>query len=295
MKKIDLAIVHGNCTDGTFSAIAINIYCEENGLPKPDIFYGIYGKDNLPDVRGKNVIMADFSYDRPTIERMHEEAESLVVIDHHKTAEKELAGLDYCIFDMNKSGCVLTWNYLFPEQIPPIVFSYVQDRDIWTWLLHKSKEVSAGLRLFTHKELLTMDTDHIRSLNFVEELMTSGEPIVKYMDQQVNSVVKRALSDPKLFNIGGYEVPCINSTALISEIGNQTCLNSGYDFSAQYLFTDDSMVFSLRSVGDFDVSAVCKVYGSGGHRNSAGMSFKFKDIDMNVFMSTRNLDEALNA
>jgi nanoRNase/pAp phosphatase (c-di-AMP/oligoRNAs hydrolase) len=31
-------------------------------------------------------------------------------------------------------------------------------------------------------------------------------------------------------------------------------------------------IFSLRSVGDFDVSAIAKIYGGGGHKNAAGFT-----------------------
>jgi len=44
-----------------------------------------------------------------------------------------------------------------------------------------------------------------------------------------------------------------------------------YEFGAAYFVRDDGKkVYSLRSVGDFDVSEVAKKYGGGGHRNAAG-------------------------
>ena len=61
----------------------------------------------------RTVFIVDFSYPRTILEEMEESAESLVVIDHHKTAEEDLRGLDYCHFDMTHSGAYLAWEYLF--------------------------------------------------------------------------------------------------------------------------------------------------------------------------------------
>ena len=43
-----------------------------------------------------------------------------------------------CIFDLNKSGCQLTWSYFFDEE-PPWVINYPW----WLWNLPKSRELYA--------------------------------------------------------------------------------------------------------------------------------------------------------
>jgi nanoRNase/pAp phosphatase (c-di-AMP/oligoRNAs hydrolase) len=67
----------------------------------------------ISDVENAAVYMLDISWDRKTILDLRERAKDLLIIDHHATAEKELGGLDFAIFDMNKSGAVLTWEYFF--------------------------------------------------------------------------------------------------------------------------------------------------------------------------------------
>ena len=55
------------------------------------------------------------------------------------------------------------------------------------------------------------------------------------------------------------------------------------DFALNYCLSTkepNKIRFSLQSVGDFDVSAIAKKYGGGGHLNSAG----FKG-DKNVLIS----------
>jgi nanoRNase/pAp phosphatase (c-di-AMP/oligoRNAs hydrolase) len=35
---------------------------------------------------------------------------------------------------------------------------------------------------------------------------------------------------------------------------------------------------SLRSIGDYDVSAIAKTFGGGGHRNAAGLKIPFNNL-----------------
>lgn len=272
---MDLCIYHKNCPDGLAAALAV-------WLQYPDAEYitAQYG-DSPPDVMDQDVIIVDFSYPRDVLEELNRQAKSLVVIDHHKTAQEALAGLDYCIFDMDKSGAVLTWKYLYPNKEMPLLFSYVQDRDLWTWKLPNSKEVSAALR--SYKPFFTEWQQFLSDEN-IGWLVTVGKAILRYQNQQIEMVLSR---EPSLVEIGGYSVPCINSTTLVSEIGNE--LAQGQPFAACYFDTNDGKrVFSLRSTDEgVDVSGIAKQYGGGGHRNAAGFTVERpKILDENLHPTT---------
>jgi uncharacterized protein len=57
-----------------------------------------------------------------------------MVIDHHITAAQELEGLlrnDGIVdgmFDMEKSGCLLTWEWFFKDRQPPPASLAINDR-----------------------------------------------------------------------------------------------------------------------------------------------------------------------
>ena len=70
-----------------------------------------YG-DPVPDVTGRDVLILDFSFKRDVMLDLACKAASILCLDHHRTAEAELAGLLFCKFDMNKSGGRLTYEYL---------------------------------------------------------------------------------------------------------------------------------------------------------------------------------------
>ena len=65
-----------------------------------------YGQDPPNIEAGSEVYIVDFSYPRPILEALNKKMSKLVVLDHHDTARKELEGLDYATFDMDKSGAV---------------------------------------------------------------------------------------------------------------------------------------------------------------------------------------------
>ena len=260
-----LCLYHKNCTDGTGAAWAVRKHLESVGKLQDAKFQTVQYGDAPPNVIDLDVIIVDFSFPRDVLRIMKQQANSLIVIDHHKTAQAELDGLDYCIFDMDKAGCILAWEYFFDNN-PPELFYYLQDRDLWKWELPESREVSAALR--SYKPFFDV-WDEFMTPEGLSKLKAEGAAILRYQQQQINAVLSRP---SETVTIGGYEVPCVNSTHLISEIGNE--LTQGQPFAALYFdTTDGKRVFSLRSTNEgIDVAEIAKQYGGGGHRNAAGFA-----------------------
>src|SRR5665213_864100 len=152
-----LCIYHGNCADGFTAAWAVH---KAMGVGDADYHPGVYGQEP-PDVTGRDVIMVDFSYKRPVLEAMAAKARSILILDHHKTAAEDLSGLGYIpvqyddfvetndpaarvgvIFDMERSGAQVTWDF-FHDAPRPLLVDYVGDRDLWRFAMPKSREVNA--------------------------------------------------------------------------------------------------------------------------------------------------------
>lgn len=264
----NVCLYHGGfCSDGFASAYAVNeylIYSEGDTQCK---FIAMQYGDKIPDVTNKNVYIVDFSFPRDDIIKMHSIAKSLIVIDHHKVAEANLRGLDYCYFDMNRAGCVLTWETLFKGVKPvPTLLLYVQDRDLWKWILPKSAEVSVALRSYP----LDFEIWDNLMQSDISKLQKEGEHILRYSKMQIEDTIKGGFQEMR---IGGHIVPVINTKHFISEIGNRLIVEyPDYPFAATYFDREDGMrVFSLRSTDNhMDVSGIAKQYGGGGHRNASG-------------------------
>lgn len=255
-----ICIYHKNCADGFGAAWVVR-----QAINEEIEFIAAQHGENPPDVTGQNVIIVDFSYSRDALIQMNKDASSLQVIDHHRTAQQNCEGLDFALFDMNYCGAILTWKYFYGNQTVPQLLWYIQDRDLWTWKLPKSREVSAALRSYPFDFDLW---DYFITQDGLSKLMIEGEAILRYQQQQVNIALSQKY---ELIEIGEYKVPCLNSTHLISEIANELC--KGYPFAACYFDTDDKRVFSLRSdENGIDVSQIAKQYGGGGHPRAAGFT-----------------------
>lgn len=256
-----IVIYHDNCADGFAAAWVLHkLYADASFIPAQ------YG-DTPPNVTGEDVVIADFSYPRKTLEAIKNQARSLVVLDHHGMAQTDLRGLDYCHFDMNKSGGRLAWDFFFPNQPVPQIINYTEDRDLWRWKLPKSKEISAYLATLP-KNFIEWDEANtkIETLG-IEAVAELGKIALRVVDQYVATQASRA----RRVVIGGYSVPCINTSFAISEIVSKLAKNE--PFAAGWFQRDDGkFVYSLRSYGNksLDLGVIAHSYGGGGHSTAAG-------------------------
>jgi uncharacterized protein len=219
----------------------------KHGLPPPS------------GLAGKKIVIVDFSYPRPVLEAMAKEAASLLVLDHHVTAEKALAGLPYTYFDQKKSGAVLAWEWAHRQPAPWLLL-HVQDKDLWQWALPGSREINAALSSHPYDFRLWR--------SFTQEaLIAEGRAILRYEHEMVGKLVKELV----LVRFQGQTVPAVQSAILNSQIGER--LSPHYPFVIIWHDRDGRRYFSLRSREDGpDVEAIARQYGGGGHTHAAGFS-----------------------
>lgn len=257
-----ICIYHGNCADGFAAAWVVRKALREE--PFIDFHAGVY-QDPPPDVTGKDVLLVDFSYKRPILEEMIEKAASVVVLDHHKTAKEELHNLRGAItvFDMNRSGARIAWDYFFGDQQPPKLLLHIEDRDLWRFELPRTREVQAAVFSYPYDFAVWDD------LMFcdLEELVQEGKGIERKHFKDIGELVQVVT---RRITIGGYNVPIANLPyTMTSDAGH--LLAQGEPFAGCYWDTPEGRVFSLRSTDKgLDVSEIAKQYGGGGHRNAAG-------------------------
>ena len=277
LTKTILVGYHSNCTDGfTAAAVAYSKFKDT-----ADYVYLQYNKEyNLEIFQDKEVYILDFSFSRTIIEQIYLSAKSLQVIDHHKTAQDALKGLDYCIFDMTKSGALLTYEHFNPGQPIPKFIQLISDYDLWN---HHSPEV-----LWFNKAIRCLDFDlevwsklvlDIENDSYRQQFFTQGKAIDTYTKMQVSSISKLANECHIVVKddiIKGLIVNC--STVFTSEVGNKLAIESN-TFGATYVVTKEGNVLvSLRSVGDYTVNDIAKHFGGGGHNNAAGFTIPLDRI-----------------
>lgn len=287
-----LCIYHGYCDDGFAAA-----WCVRAALgDQVEFFAGQYQRDP-PDVTARDVVLVDFSYKRPVLAAMATSARSILVLDHHKTAQEDLAGFPSAerwpdhlrngftpsnlrvLFDMNRSGAGLAWDYFHPDTSRPLFIDYIEDRDLWKKELPRCDEFTIALRSYP-QDFAIWD----QLVGQPVELMNEGAAIQRYYRLRVEELKRSSylatISLPRTempgLSSGGIVFTCAIANApyfAASEVAGELCDSAGAKFGACYFEVGQGRwAYSLRSRGDFDVSAVAEAFGGGGHKGAAGFT-----------------------
>lgn len=240
------------------------------------------------------IFIVDFSYNAATLHLLEGEFKKVVVIDHHKTSLAELEEWDgEYVHDTTKAGCQLTWDYFFfndeegyYDDDPPDILLYVADRDMWEFRHEHSKEINAYIA--------TLDEDfQVWDDFYTPEAYDCGKAILKFQKMQIErrlrDVVMMSFSDvtrgearPHFESLASDlpAIPFVNASENQSELGEAMCeAYPDAPFSVSYCDRPDGKrSYSLRSRNGFDVSAVAKAFGGGGHPGAAGFTLNAPDI-----------------
>lgn len=262
------------CRDGWCAA-----WLAKKRWPDAELVPASYG-DPVPDVRGRDVLVLDFSWQRDALLAMKAAARSVLVLDHHKTAQAELAGLDFCTFDMERSGAGLALDHFFPQArewaqasleavgsaAPWVAWGrvalYCEDRDLWSWKLPNSREVNAAL------EVYPTTVEAWDALPAIPALATEGAAMLRFKQAEINGLAERAA--PLALPEG--TVLAVNTPLHQSEVGHLLAQRSPSRVALLW-YRDTQGVFrcSLRSADDGpDVSEWARTRGGGGHAKAAG-------------------------
>jgi hypothetical protein len=268
-EQVDLVIYHASCQDGFFAAWAAwkrlgdqakYVHCQYNWSP--------------PEVTGKHVAIVDFSFRGEVLEEVLQDVESLIILDHHKSTKEDLEGHPNAVFDLEKSGAVLSWEFFHPEEPPPLPILFAQDRDLWKWELPNSKAFSAGMKLVPFKfEALEEGFQDLLGL------INKGVAILEYEQKVVEMKAKHGV----LVSFQGHSCWMVNYSGpfLISELGNALCEKDEVGLALIWFYNASKRGIgcSLRSNGEIDVSALAKKLGGGGHPKAAGFFWPSTSIE----------------
>lgn len=272
MSKQVTVFFHGNCPDGMGAAYAAwKVYGDKAdyiGVQPctPPLNY---------DPTGKTIFILDVCFKREVLEEWVSKAKSLLVIDHHKTSMEALKDFQHAIFDMNKSGAGLAWEY-FDLGPKPWLIKHIQDADLWAWDMPKSKPFMAylgtcmaGLKGTPHfplfKEIEDFEYNATTYMNAIEQ----GTIILAELES-----IAQAHADAKApIYFHGHNAHQVECTVwkIISRVG-ELIYESNNTLALIWNISNNTLNVSLRSKKDsgIDVGAIAKTYGGGGHASAAG-------------------------
>lgn len=287
--SVDLVLGHGECFDG-FTSMWIANLVRGPAAEYREVFYS----EPAPDVTGRNVAILDFSYDRITLERMAEQAKSLIVIDHHETNERALKAtppsllgvtpleevhlhdFPHAIFDMQRSGARMTFDWFLPHLPAELVSRadlltrYVQDRDLWRWALPHSREVTGAMMtlVYDFEAWTSFSTKLEREF---ESVVLRGAAANDLLTRQSEKIAQYA----KLGEIDGHPAWLVNCPYThASDVGNLLAARTdGPGLAAvwRHLHVKERLVVSLRSsvASGVNVARIAEARGGGGHARAA--------------------------
>lgn len=168
MKNRPLVIYHDNCADGFGAAFVAWLTLGDTADYMPASYTD---EVNAPDwidlVDGRDVFVLDFSYPKAVMELTLLYANSLVWLDHHKSAFELWCGkydrgmkamqFEYTAngqarpiachieLDDTRSGALIAWNYFHPQATVPPLISHVDDYDRWQFKISGTKEINAAV------------------------------------------------------------------------------------------------------------------------------------------------------
>ena len=281
--KNTIVYYHADCTDGYGAAFAAWVKFGDSAEYVP-CYYGdeIHPEDWIERISGRDVHIVDFSFPRPVMELTFEHAQHVTWLDHHKTAFEmwcpvernyfvSMSERHVIILDNNQSGALIAWGRYNPSCDTPFIIKCIDDRDRWQFCIEQSRALHAGLqaaRPWTFDQWLGFT--HLVHNGGASGLVSNGRVLLANNERQVRDMLKQTRSCEITVDGESYPGLALNAPLHMSEIGNELAQESGSYGLVWYMGENGKAKCSLRSIGDYDVSAIAKKFGGGGHRNAAG-------------------------
>ena len=202
-----------------------------------------------------------------------------------------------------KSGAMLAWEYFHPGTEVPMFIHHIDDYDRWQFKMEGTKAFNKALWSYAPWSFTQwQDFFGLGGLATPLRFYGEGEAILRAHEQNVQSVVKDGARKcsivPAVINLSdSYKAPWVwwydeefgdtcgvNGLSancpphLTSDVGHELANQSGTFGLLWFIDKDNRCKCSLRSNGEYDVSAIAKAFGGGGHKNAAGFTTTIQTI-----------------
>jgi uncharacterized protein len=261
-------LYHAHCPDGFGAAFAAwkkfgeraSYIPVEHNRPYPE------GLD------GKEVFICDFSYPHGLLLEIEKRARRLVVLDHHIGAREWVEQVAEHIFDNDRSGAGITWDYLHPHEKRPTLISYIEDGDLDRNSLPDSQALLAFIynepRTFEAWDTLCDDLEHEEKR---ARMTTSGTLYTEHFTRLVEKIVASA----KKVSFEGFECFLASAPEMFASDVGYALVDDEHPIALIARVEADRLVVSIRSNGTVDVASLAKKYDGGGHPTRAGFRIPY--------------------
>jgi len=271
---------HGQCPDGAAAAWILDQALRDHG--EVPICVPIHPGTDGPELdlaEGADVWMVDVCLPGPALDRMHERARSLRVLDHHATSEKWAEGRPFVHVDTERCGALLAWRHFYGNAEPPPLVAHINDIDLHLYEIEYSRQLEMILRRSAHPSL--MRALNARFNHDGDQVLADGEELLEGHDRRV----ERCVAQARRCVIGPWAIVAAELGAGDVFTGNDVAnaLAKAHDAIgvAWRSREDGSFTYSLRSVpGEGPgVAELAEGFGGGGHLHAAGMRTDHQVLD----------------
>lgn len=293
-----LCIYHANCMDGFASAWVV---WRMSAFGEGE-FLALNYDDPIPDLTDRDVCIVDYSFnDVEGFVEAAAKAKSIILLDHHKGADKKYAGIKFpehveLKWDFSKSGVGVAWDYFMPRWPLPNLLQYVQQRDLWHIDIQGVKEVHAYLKALGFMSPTGDILEKFRYFStevegaqltpqWEKDMIDRGAAVLLAENTLLHSILQRTKTMAEFVEYGPVDgssdwqalhhhiVPVAEVPyELASEAGN--ILAEGHPFSITYetQWALGKRKFSIRSHPEtgINVMPIAQKMGGSGHEHAAG-------------------------
>lgn len=297
--KFNYVIYHRKCLDG-FTGLFL-LY-KTKLIDRNATIYADVPSSNVvpPNIKNKNVIIIDVAYKYEIVHEIVSQAESVLFIDHHETIHDDVQKIKNnktigskleIVYDINKSGATLVWDYFYNTP-PPLFVRYIEDNDIGKWKLDYVHEFIIALQVL-YKLDANIDNfknwDKLFLKEQIQKLIIRGRIYLELTNKQVKDNAPRVsieafpsvqfydkyseyFKKPAQYKVAVYcGTPCSSAADLSKKVFEE--YECDFFISWVYLFEKKEYVLTFRSK-TVDVGNIAKIFGGGGHKLAAACSFK---------------------
>lgn len=273
-----------DCTDGFAAAFIFWLHFKNQAEYFPAFYYNRIPLDFFKD---RDVVFIDFSYPADYMDEIFRVANSMRVLDHHKTSMLEIGTRPYAQIELDKCGAQMAWEYLFADQPLPKLFHHIRDNDLGLREDPKTKPFIQRLRsiptVFMEWDIVY---ENLGQLDYYNKFILDGRLLLSAHEHQCRTLAASAFP----IVLGGVQGLAVNANKFYAhDVGDILAAQCG-TFGASFYFRPDNCVeFSLTSREGFDVEKLAYRYKGGGHKTASGFSIPITSFASIVDLSNKNV------
>ena len=258
-------LYHGGCPDGFGGAYA----AWKKFGDSADYIPVRYQQPAPKNLEGKELHMVDFCYEQGQMNELLKSSKSLTVLDHHEGTREVVESMPQHVYDVNRSGASIAWNYFHPDTPLPTFLQYVEDAD----LFRKIPDDERAIITYAYAQPWHFDTwdgfvRHVEDPNERTKMIERGSAYQEYCQLLAHQLAGSA----ELVTFEGHTCYLVSGEKMfITELGNQL-REKRPPLALIVRAGATGLRVSIRSDESVNAAELAQKYGGNGHPRSAAFS-----------------------